>query len=115
MRINLSIYLSSSYRLQKFADTDRLRVNRRPIRKIDNPAQGGGQDRSVHGTSSREGRGRERSCPDSACRIVVPTCQMLISFERCPSSGPNRTILHAILRSKCMRDVTEHVGRFLSG
>ena len=27
------LFLSSSYRLQKFADTDRLRVNRRPIRK----------------------------------------------------------------------------------
>ena len=27
------LFLSSSYRLQKFADTDRVRVNRRPIRK----------------------------------------------------------------------------------
>ena len=27
------LFLSSSYRLQKFADTDRLRVNRRPTRK----------------------------------------------------------------------------------
>ena len=27
------LFLSSSYLLQKFADTDRLRVNRRPIRK----------------------------------------------------------------------------------
>ena len=27
------LFRSSSYRLQKFADTDRLRVNRRPIRK----------------------------------------------------------------------------------
>ena len=27
------LFLSSSYRLQKFADTDRLRVNRKPIRK----------------------------------------------------------------------------------
>ena len=27
------LFLSSSDRLQKFADTDRLRVNRRPIRK----------------------------------------------------------------------------------
>ena len=69
-----------------------------------------GPQRPRHERRSREGRGRERSCPDSACRIAVPTCQMLISFERCPSSGPNRTILHAILRSNCMRDVTEHVG-----
>ena len=30
----------------------------------------------------------------------------------CHSNGPECTILHAILRSKCMRDVTEHVGTF---
>ena len=83
---------------------------------------------------SREGRGRERSCPDSACGIVVPTCQMPISFERsgpwtvhgppkraldsprpaATGNEPHCTILHTILRSKCMRDVTEHVGMIFS-
>ena len=98
-----------------------------------------GPQRPRHERQSREGRWRERSCPDSACRIVVPTCQMLISFERketswantkndlstarltwklasyrstarCYGNGPNSTILYAILWSKCMRDVMEHVG-----
>ena len=34
-----------------------------------------GPQRPRHERRSREGRGRERSCPDSACGIVVPTCQ----------------------------------------
>ena len=41
-----------------------------------------GPQRPRHERRSREGRGHEQSCPDSACGIVVPTCQMLISFER---------------------------------
>ena len=99
-----------------------------------------GPQRPRHERRSREGRGRERSCPDSACGIVVPKCQMLISFERKETScleqkhratcarpralysprpaatgnGPHCTILHAIFRSKCMRDVTEHVGTRVS-
>ena len=32
------------------------------------------------------------------------------STARCHGNGPDCTILHAILRSKCIRDVTEHVG-----
>ena len=33
------------------------------------------------------------------------------STARCHGNGPDCTILHAIFRSKCTRDVTEHVGR----
>ena len=36
------------------------------------------------------------------------------SKARCHSNGPDCTILHAILRSKCIRDVTEHVGTLLT-
>ena len=38
-----------------------------------------------------------------------PAC---FSTARCHGNGPDCTILHAILRSKCIRDVTEHVGTF---
>ena len=35
------------------------------------------------------------------------------STARCHGNGPDCTILHAILRSKCIRDVTEHVGTII--
>ena len=77
-----------------------------------------------------------RAAPRSGCSLVPAQIRMLdccshMSFHlwplrstarchdngpyhfskaRCHGNGPDCTILHAILRSKCIRDVTEHVG-----
>ena len=64
--------------------------------------------------------------PKYKCCIVVPKCLLSsrstarchdnglyhFSTAHCHSIGPYCTILPAILQSKCMRDVTEHVGLF---
>ena len=88
---------------------------------------------------SREGRGRERSSPTPRVGLSFPharffwakveswakTKERLVQGPlksgpwtcsprpAATGNGPHCTILHAILRSKCMRDVTEHVGRYL--
>ena len=77
-----------------------------------------------------------RAAPRSGCSLVLAKIRMLdccshmsfhlwplwstarchdnglyhFSTAHCHGNGPDCTILHAILRSKCIRNVTEHVG-----
>ena len=77
--------------------------------EIDNPAQGprGPWTRAVLP------RLRVQDCrshmPDANFFWALPE-QRAVDWALPEQRGPNCTILHAILRSKCMRDVTEHVG-----
>ena len=90
-------------------------------------------------TRMRAGPGKSwprRAAPRSGCSLVPAQIRMLdccshmsfhlwplwstacchdhgpyhFSTARCHGNGPDCTTLHAILQSKCIRDVTEHVG-----
>ena len=88
-----------------------------------------GRTARVHGTSGEAARAVDASGPAPTPRVGLsfPHVQAGLHTVHGPlkraldsprpaatGNGPRCTFLHAILRSKCMRDVTEHVGMPIS-